>query len=379
MKMRKRVFTVFTVVFVLSCKAAFGAGVIETRDIARVREKGVLDSKDFRVIDDFVSKSVGALVKARDFTSISRFRAILLANDKSNKESAAEQYSERFLSAVHKSISKAFDQTEEITLPERRARVIINLLILIDRLADLRLADLAISKVNNENRAIRYWAVRSLTQSSIVEQLNSGEGNTKLAGQIIEVLRRAVETGEPEILFLVVSFAGELNIPEGEEILLEIADMRIKRYADWTVTEPFVDVVVLKSLFNKTSSADITGAAVARRFGQLYSYVMERYIAELKDESFSTSATDELTQQLASVLVEAEDKWLIKLLGARQTVIKRAVEKSDCKVLEEEYRKLFGDENEAGELALKLNFDYGRNADNSIRQSPFPLPPRPEN
>lgn len=376
MKIRKRVFTVFTVVFVLSCKAAFGAGAIDTREIARVREKGVLNSKDFRVIDEFVSESVGALAKTRDFTSISRIRAIILANDKSNEESAAEQYSEYFSSAVHKSISKAFGEAEEITPPERRVRVITNLLILMERLADLRLAELAISKVNDENKAIRYWAIRSLAQSGFAEQLNSGEDGAKLAGQIIKALRGAIETGEPEILFLVTEFAGELNIPEGEEMLLKIADMRIKGYADWTVTEPLTDIVVLKSLFSKISFADTADAAVARRFGQLYSYVMERYIAELKD---GNSPTGEVAQQLASVLVEVEDKWLIKLLGVRQTVIKRAVEKSDYKVLEEEYRKLFGDESETGELALKLNFDYGRNADSSIRQSPFPLSARPEN
>ncbi|MHC4195963.1 MAG: hypothetical protein ACYSQZ_08495, partial [Planctomycetota bacterium] len=80
MKIRKRVFTVFMLVFVLSCKMAFGAGAIDTRNIMRVRDKGVLDSEDFRVIDEFVSKSVGTLLKTRDFASISRVRAIILAN-----------------------------------------------------------------------------------------------------------------------------------------------------------------------------------------------------------------------------------------------------------------------------------------------------------
>jgi hypothetical protein len=356
---------------------AFGAGAIDTRNIMRVRDKGVLDSEDFRVIDEFVSKSVGTLLKTRDFASISRVRAIILANDKSNKESAAEQYSERFLSAVHKSISEAFGQTVGIMPPERRARVIINLLILIDGLADLRLADLAISKLADENKAIRYLAVRSLAQSSIVKQLNSNGGNAKLAKQIVGALRGAVKAGESEILSLVVKFASELNIPKGEELLLEIADMRIKKYADWTVTEPLVDIVVLKSLFNKAFSTNVADAAVARRFGQLYSYVMERYIAELRGGGFSTDAT--VKQQFASVLVEVEDKWFGKLLGGRQTVIKRAVEKGDYKLLSEEHRKLFGDERSAGELALKLNFDYGRNTDSSIRKSPFPLPARPEN
>jgi hypothetical protein len=321
---------------------AFGAGAIDTRNIMRVRDKGVLDSEDFRVIDEFVSKSVGTLLKTRDFASISRVRAIILANDKSNKESAAEQYSERFLSAVHKSISEAFGQTVGIMPPERRARVIINLLILIDGLADLRLADLAISKLADENKAIRYLAVRSLAQSSIVKQLNSNGGNAKLAKQIVGALRGAVKAGESEILSLVVKFASELNIPKGEELLLEIADMRIKKYADWTVTEPLVDIVVLKSLFNKAFSTNVADAAVARRFGQLYSYVMERYIAELRGGGFSTDAT--VKQQFASVLVEVEDKWFGKLLGGRQTVIKRAVEKGDYKLLSEEHRKLFGDE-----------------------------------
>jgi len=147
--------------------------------------------------------------------------------------------------------------------------------------------------------------------------------------------------------------------------------MRIKRYANWSVNYELLDETVLKSLQKKLSSVGLSKPAVARRFGQLYSYVMLRYI----DGQNSLSAAQR--HQLASVLVETE-KWCIsKLLGTPQSSIKRAIENHDYTGLLEEHNKLLGDETRAGQLPLKLKFDYGRDADGFKRIAPVVLPKPP--
>jgi hypothetical protein len=100
------------------------------------------------------------------------------------------------------------------------------------------------------------------------------------------------------------------------------------------------------------TSASSFSPALARSFVQLYSYNVQRYIKGQKILSNKSKS------YLASVLVEAEDKCIGKILGRPQSTIKRAVEQSDYSLLSQEYNRLFGDETTAGQLQLKLNIDF---------------------
>ena len=77
--------------------------------------------------------------------------------------------------------------------------------------------------------------------------------------------------------------------------------MRIKKYAGWAVDYALLDATILQSLYNKIAAGGPRKPAVARRFGQLYSYAMQRYI---KGQNYLDA-----TQKgyLASVLVETID------------------------------------------------------------------------
>jgi hypothetical protein len=169
-------------------------------------------------------------------------------------------------------------------------------------------------------------------------------------------------------------FAAEVDIPQGEDLLLQIADMRINKYANWTVDYELLDASVLRLLCNKISSGSLNNPAIARRFGQLYSYAIQRYV-KVKERDFLAAAQ---IGQLASVLVETEDKCIRELLGQRQVVIKRAVERDDVTGLLLEHNRLLGDETRDGELAVKLNFDYGPNPDGNKRTAPLTLPEPPK-
>jgi len=356
-----------------------GSEAVDTRAIDSVRNKGVLGSSDFQIIDDFVNEAVRELVRTKDFSSIATIRSVILSRS-SSKTSAQAQYSEQFSESAQKYISSGFQDAEKLTSESRKLKVKVNLLILMDGLCDVRLADLAIGMLKDKNTVIRYLAVHSLTNAGIVKQLNSaGVDNSKLARLIVERLGEppllSYESKKggsgPEVIRLMAEFAAAVNIAQGEDLLGQIADMRMKRYADWTVQYELLDAAILRLLYKKISSGAVNKPAVARRFGQLYSYVLQRYVKG-RD---SLNATQK--HQLASVLVEIEQSCISKLLGMRQTVIKRAVEGGDYTALLQEHSRLLGDKTRAGRLPSKLKFDYDKTSDGVKRIAPIALPEQP--
>ena len=363
-----------------------GSEAVNTKGIDRVRNKGVLDSRDFQIIDDFVNEAVRELVGTKDFTSIATIRSVILVR-RSSKTSVQAQYAEEFSKSALKYISSGFQEVEKLTPEGRKLKVKVNLLILMDGLSDVRLADLAIGMLKDKNAVIRYLAVRSLTNAGIVKQLNSGGAdNSKLARRIVERLGGLVDKSCPEVIRLMAEFAAAVKVAQGEDLLGQIADMRMKRYADWTVKYELLDAAILRLLYKKISSGGppvessvrspgdlrTSRPVVARRFGQLYSYVLQRYIKGR--DSLNTTQK----HQLASVLVETEQSCISKLLGMRQTVIKRAVEGGDYTALLQEHSRLLGDKTRAGRLGLKLKFDYGETGDGVRRIAPLTLPERPK-
>ena len=105
---------------------------------------------------------------------------------------------------------------------------------------------------------------------------------------------------------------------------------------------------------------------VAQRFGQLYSFVIQRYIkgAEQLD--------DEQKQKLISVIVEIEAQCISKLFDPQAT-IKRAIEARNFESLIQEHNLLLGDSGQEGKLGAKFNFRY-RHPDGSESMEPVVLP-----
>lgn len=378
MKVKSALFIVLTAFLITTTNSTLmAAGTI---DIDRVRDKVVLNDQDLQVIDDFIADSVGDILKTRDFTSIAKLRTVILSRQKSNQESQ-NQYTNQFSESTYKYISEGFQQALILRPQERQTRVIINLLILIDGLQDLRLMDLAIEKLKDENMAVRYWAVQSVTNAGIINQLNSDNAsNQKQAQKITEQLQEIVDSSSPEILALIARFATDIDIPQADELLLQIADLRIKRYADWTVKYEKMDNVILKLLDGKmtlpTTSvpgrkpAGTNNPDFARRFAQLYSYVIQRYI---KGENLN----DTQKQHLVTVLIDIEEKCISRLLG-QQSTIRKAVEEKDIATLEAEHNRLLGSQENTSLLLTKLGFDYGTNSDGTKRNAPLPLPDQPQ-
>ena len=343
---------------------------VDTRAIDEVLKKTVLDGQDFEVIDVFLAEAVQELVRERDFTTIARKRSVIIS-----RKSEQAQYAQQFSQSALTHIQAGFGKAQGLSPEQRKANVTVNLLILIDGLEDLGLANLALSQLKNENSVVRYWAVHCLTNPAIVRQLNAS--NQGLAAGIAGQLKGLVDTANSETLALIAKFAATTNVPQGEGLLLQVADVRIKRYANWTVKHELSDIALLKLLESKLPlstqgpggnvPAGLGKPAVARRFAQLYSYAIQRY---LKGQAV---LSDTQKGHLASVLVEVQEKCVSRLLGGQQTTFRRAIERDNLPAISDEHNRLLGSGATAGQLPSKLGFDYGTDDAGVKRTSPIPL------
>ena len=111
---------------------------------------------------------------------------------------------------------------------------------------------------------------------------------------------------------------------------------------------------------------------ITRKLAQLYSYVMHRYIIG------KNLLNQTQKQNLASVMVNIEKNMIGKLLEKPQTSIKRAIEKRSIASLKREHDTLLGTSSLTGELARKIEFDYGKNPTGRAINAPMTLPNPPE-
>jgi hypothetical protein len=337
------------------------AEAVDSLAIEAVRGKQVLDDADFKTIDDFVAKAVGEMLATEDFSSISNARVIIVANSASNQPSQT-QFAEQFSKSAQKHISAALQSAEGLTSRSRSFRVITNLLMLVNDLADIHLIDLSLKYVDSNNSVISYWAVKCLVNPKITEKLNSPKA-IDTARQVTRRLDEIIATSSPDTLGLIASFAGSIKIPEGDALLLKVADRRIASYADWSVEQEFLDGDILRTLGDKMASSGANKESIGRRFGQLFSYVLQRYIKG------ADVLTDVQKEQLVSVLVETEKSCLSKISGKPQFGIKKAIESGDVNALQQEHNNILGDGTKAGEL----NIDYGKDAGGASVTHPLAL------
>ncbi len=373
MKIKWLIFAVLVVFFVLLLNS--GTVAVSTREVDNVRKKAVLDDSDLKIIDDFLAEAIRELVQTRDLTDIAKIRTVILS-----RQSTQGQYAQQFSESARRHIAAGFRDAQQLPRPERITVVTINLLILMDGLQDLGLTDLAIAMLNNENMVIRYWAVHCLTNTEIITQLKAAT-NSNQASAIAAQLKGIVDNSTPEIVALIAQFAAGVDIPEAEQLLIQIADLRIRQYADWTVKYELYDSALLKFLSSKiplptespagllTTTID-TKPEIARRFAQLYSYAIQRYIKG------AAILNDTQKSHLASVLVETEDKCIGRLLGNPQLTIRRALERQNAQAIMDEHDRLLGTATTPGQLPTTLKFDYGSTS-NSTRTVPLPLPDPP--
>ena len=373
MKIKWVIFAVSVVFLILVMNP--GSKAVNTREVDNVRKKAVLDNSDLKIIDDFLAEAINELVRTRDFTAIAQLRTVILSRQ--STQSQQGQYAQQFSESARRYIAQGFLDAQKLPRQERITGVTINLLILVDGLKDLGLADQAVPMLKNENMVIRYWAVHSLTNLAIITQLNT-PANSNQAAVFAAKFTEILDTSTPEITALIVRFAAGVKIPQAEQLLCQIADIRIKQYADWTVKHELYDSAVLKFLTSKIppasqsagSTSATSKAAVARCFAQLYSYVIQRYVKG------ADILNDTQKSHLISVLADVEEKCIGTLLKPQMT-IRRALSGNSMPAILAEHDRLLGSATTPGELPQTLKFDYSTNPGGPKLTAPIPLPDPP--
>ena len=228
--------------------------------------------------------------------------------------------------------------------------------------------DLAVKVLADKEPPIRYWAVRTATDPNLWSKLNQNQATAaQVTTRLLTEFNQSASTSAPEVLVLMAGFAGPINSAAADELLTRIADTRIKQYSDWAVSYELADMTILRQLGNKIIAGSAAKSQLAKRFAQLYSFAMQKY---LKGQGLGM-LRDPSREYLAGVLIDTEDKCLGKLLGTPQTTIRKALESNDTKALQTEHDRLFGTTSRPGALPAKFSFTYG--GDGQSLQAPIPL------
>jgi len=352
----------------------FPVFAVSIAKIDAVRSKETLAESDTEVIEEFLVEALEEFLAKTDFFDIASLRTTIVSRSTSERESGQFQYGPRFITAIQKQISQAFDKVLKMPDDQRKQLLTMNLLILINDLGNAELSKAALDYLQNPDIMIRYWAVSCLANNSVLRQLNTTESaeNSQLAEQFAQKLQTAAQTEQSgDILILLAQFASALKQPAANEILKEIVQNRINPYLNWQVKDEMVDSWILKALADKANPEN--ASVMAKNFAILYSLVIQRYI--LGQETLPASNI----RNLVSVIVQGE-KYLLRFLPDWQGNFKRAIEKGSGSILLTEYDSLFGSANAAGKLPTTAGFDYGKNPDGSVKTAPPTLqkPPKME-
>ena len=362
--------SIFLFVTLLS---TFSYSEIPTEDITAVREKvlagsGSVSASDKAVIDKFIRSAIDAMFLTDDSAEIAQIRH-QIRTQKGDKD--LSMFASTYLTSVREYLRTAFEAVERIQNPEKKTNVIRNIVILTAELKSLMLAEFGLNYLQSSDIITRYWAVKAVVSSSIVDQMNTDITNipetTTLIYEAIEPMVLTVKN--PEIQRLLIEYAGGWNDERAVGMLAEIAGRRIEAYQNWTVDNEWLEIPVLKALAGKYQILQLQTdkTRMARLFAELYAMVIQRWM--LGQEVLN----DAQKQDLVSVMVEI-DQSVISDLGLSAGRIKSILERGSG--LDREFDDLFGTATRQGELSRKLRFNYGQ-ADGRAVTSPPKLTPPP--
>ena len=363
----------------LSCMmilaVSFTAMAVDTTKIEQVRTQFIQsnsqpDKAAEQIIDEFWRKSLDSMMLVEDTGEIVSLRSDLV-KQKGDKDLSL--YASTYVKIADTHLKSALEAVAKWENNDaKKLRIERNFMILIAELGRMELADLAITRLNHDDKMVRYWAVRAVTSPRVVSQLISDiTRDEKLTLQIVTSLGDYVKQYDDAIVLpFIAEFAAGIKNASGNSLLVAIADKRIEAYMKWTVTDEASDAGVLKSIGGLVFE---TASAAARqellgRFGQLYSCVVQRYLI---GKNLPASSRD----QLVTVICEVEAGVMEKGLPGSTNRFRNELQRAQP--IDKVYEALFGTSGKAGEFSTRMNFDYGKDSSGKSLVAPRPLPAPP--
>ncbi len=357
-------------VLVLYAGVAMGA---DTAAIDAVRAKTAFTEADAAVISQFVGAITQEILVRTDFGNVSQTRDALILRMEATTPSA--RYTELLVSAAQEHIGKGLAEADRFTDAERKRNTKVNLLMMLEKVAQVTTAQMAAGQLADADASVRYWAAKCLANPAVLSRLNSaGQENTAAAKDIASRLKAIVATEtSPNILELAVDFGAGSSSADATELLVAIAGRRISDYEKWTVQYELLDGKLLNALCSRAR----TDKAVASAFGQLLSHCIQKYMKYMASPGHSPLMGEQQAGYLATAITVVEKGCLGDLRGG-STAMQTAISKGSAgaSALMGEYTLLFGGSGNTGELAKAMGATYV-DADGKAQAMPRSLPDKP--
>ena len=326
-----------------------------------------LTASDKAVISSFWSDSLDQML----FTESSQEHVQIrkeLARQKGTEH--LSYYAVAYVDEAAGAIEIAFKDAQRMEDIQRRKTTERNLMILVAELESPALSSLALQHFGSEDDVIRYWAFKAVTSSAVIQQLTSDvTADEKTAQAVLAAIKQQLPREmQAEILKTAIRFCMVLDEPMAREVLVMVADRRVKAYQDWTVQDEALDATLLTALGN-IAMLESNGKVFGQKFAELYAAVIQRYLKG------GNALNKDQIEQLLTVIAETDQNVLSKTMGLKTGIFQALKRKSG---LEREYETLFGDRLRPGLLAEKFKFDYGKDASGKSITAPPELGPMPE-
>ena len=362
----------------LICLTAPSLLAISVSDVEEVRlrtesSRSELLAADRSLIEEFWENSLNRMLLSEDVLEIVEIRKEL--EDQKGNEPLSF-FASAYVSVARRDIQTAFENVGRMEDAEKQQLLDQNLMILTAELKSPALASIAFDRIADTDPVVRYWAVKAVTNSGIIQSLSSEvTADEDVKTEILNALKQHLESERQfEIYMMIIKFSAAMNHPIAHEILLTIADKRIAAYMNWSVEHEMMDAKLLTAMGNVAMMTPDAGvkSTFARKFAELYSLIFQRYF--LGQDVLS----DAQIEQVIAVILEVDKMVLPKMLNIPTTGIFKAIQRSVG--LEREYENIFGDRLRLGELETLYKFDYGKDdSGKAITEPPkLPDPPAPE-
>ena len=351
---------------------------ISASDVEEVRlrmegSRSGLQPADRSLIEEFWENSLNRMLLSDDILEIVEIRKQL--EDQKGSQPLSF-FASAYVSVAKQDLQTAFENIGRMGDAPKQQLLDQNLMILTAELKSPALVSIALGRIDDTDPVVRYWAVKALTNSGIIQSLGSEvTADEEIKAEILSALKQHLETEQQfEIYMMTIKFAAAMDHPIAHEILLTIADKRIAAYMNWSVENEMMDAKLLIALGNVAMMTPEAGvkSMFARKFAEYYSLVFQRYF--IGKEVLS----DAQIEQVVAVILEVDEMVLPKMLNIPTTGILKAIQRNIG--LEREYENIFGDRIRLGELETLYKFDYGKDdSGKAITEPPkLPEPPAPK-